>query len=191
MTTNEYSIVELGDPRLRQTARPVDLTRLEQLLPIADAMREWMDKRGGVGIAAPQIGVDLQMMIIASKPNPRYPNAPLMQPLLLLNPLPLRYGDATVEEWEGCLSVPGLRGKVRRPDAVDIEFFDLHGKGHQMALSSFPARIFQHEYDHLIGMTFVDRVACVQDLVSEHVFLEQILPARLAAADVISAPNPE
>ena len=186
MTATEYSIVELGDPRLREHAKPVDLENLDAVLPIADAMREWMDKRGGVGIAAPQIGVGLQMMIIASRPNNRYPDAPLMQPLLLLNPLPVRYSDTTVEEWEGCLSVPGLRGKVRRPDAVDLEFFDLHGKGHQIALSGFPARIFQHEYDHLVGMTFVDRVASVQDLVSEKVFLEQILPARQA----IIAPTP-
>lgn len=191
MNTNEYSIVELGDPRLRQHARPVDLGQLDTLLPIAGAMRDWMDRRGGVGIAAPQIGVDLQMMIIASKPNPRYPNAPLMQPLLLLNPLPVRYGERTVEEWEGCLSVPGLRGKVRRPDAVDVEFYDLHGKGHQLALTGFPARIFQHEYDHLIGMTFVDRVASVQDLVSEKVFMEQILPARLAVAQTATSPIPE
>lgn len=176
-----YDIVEIGDPRLRETAKPVDLTRLDTILPIAQAMKDWMDKRGGVGIAAPQIGVGLQMMIVASRPNPRYPDAPLMQPLLLLNPLPLRYSDTTVEEWEGCLSVPGLRGKVRRPDAVDIEYFDAAGRGHQLALSGFPARIFQHEYDHLIGMTFVDRVATPQDLVSEKVFLEQILPARLAA----------
>lgn len=178
---SDYEIVELGDPRLREHARPVDLSRISDVLPIAHAMREWMDKRGGVGIAAPQIGVGLQMMIIASRPNPRYPDAPQMQPLLLLNPLPLRYSDNTVEEWEGCLSVPGLRGKVRRPDAVEIEYFDAAGKGHQLALSGFPARIFQHEYDHLIGKTFVDRVATPQDLVSEKVFLEQILPARLAS----------
>jgi peptide deformylase len=140
-----------------------------------------MERRGGVGIAAPQIGVSLQMMIIASRPSPRYPDAPLMQPLLLLNPLPLRYSDQTVEEWEGCLSVPGLRGKVRRPDGVTIEYFDATGAGHQLELTGFPARIFQHEYDHLIGMTFVDRVASPRDLVSEKVYLEQILPARPAA----------
>lgn len=187
MNADAYTIVELGDPRLRQQARPVDLTRLAEVMPIADAMREWMDRRGGVGIAAPQIGVDLQMMIIASRPNARYPDAPHMQPLLLLNPLPLRYSDNVVEEWEGCLSVPGLRGRVWRPDAVEVEFFDLHGQGHQLSLTGFPARIFQHEYDHLIGMTFVDRVASPQDLVTEKVFLEQVLPARLQA----TAPFPE
>lgn len=186
MSASDYSIVELGDPRLRQLARPVNLSHPAAILPIAAAMREWMDKRGGVGIAAPQIGVDLQMMIIASRPSQRYPNAPLMQPLLLLNPLPLRYSDTLVEEWEGCLSVPGLRGKVLRPDAVDIEFFDLDGRGHLLSLTGFPARIFQHEYDHLIGMTFVDRVASPQDLVTEKVFLEQILPARTAA----TSPSP-
>lgn len=187
MSGEEYDIVELGDPRLRRQAKPVDLTRLHDILSIAEALREWMDRRGGVGIAAPQIGVDLQMMIIASRPNQRYPDAPLMQPLMLLNPLPLRYSETQTNEWEGCLSVPGLRGLVRRPDAVDIEFFDLHGQGHQLSLTGFPARIFQHEYDHLIGMTFVDRVASPRDLVTEKVFMEQILPARFAA----TSPSPE
>lgn len=180
MNAADYSIVELGDPRLRQPARPVDLSRLTEALAIAGVLREWMDKRGGVGIAAPQIGVDLQMMIIASRPNQRYPHAPLMQPLLLLNPVPVRYSDTQIEEWEGCLSVPGLRGKIQRPDAVDIEYFDQNGKQHSLSLTGFPARIFQHEYDHLIGMTFVDRVASPRDLVTEKVFVEQILPARQA-----------
>ena len=177
-----YSIVELGDPRLREHARPVDLSRLDEVLPIADAMEAWMDRRGGVGIAAPQIGVGLQMMIIASRPNSRYPGAPLMEPMLLLNPIPISYSEHVVEEWEGCLSVPGLRGKVLRPDAVDIEYVDARGHGHQLALKGFPARIFLHEYDHLIGKTFVDRVASPTDLVSEKVFLEQILPNRPAVS---------
>ena len=178
---SDYSIIELGDPRLRELAQPVDLVRLDEVLPIAQAMREWMDKRGGVGIAAPQIGVSLQMMIIASRPNDRYPNAPLMEPMLLLNPVPLSHSEHWVDEWEGCLSVPGLRGKVSRPDAVDIEYFDAGGRGHQLTLQGFPARIFLHEYDHLIGKIFVDRVASPQDLVSERVFLEQIVPNRPAA----------
>lgn len=165
----------------------MDLARLHDIQPIAEALREWMDRRGGVGIAAPQIGVELQMMIIASRPSQRYPDAPSMQPLLLLNPAPLRYGEIQTDEWEGCLSVPGLRGLVRRPNAVDIEFFDQNGNGHQLSLSGFPARIFQHEYDHLIGMTFVDRVASPLDLVTEKVFMEQILPSRLTA----TSPSPE
>ena len=175
---SQYSIIELGDPRLREIARPVDLANIGAVLPIAQVMKEWMDKRGGVGIAAPQIGVSLQMVIIASRPNTRYPNAPLMEPMLLLNPLPVSYSDEVIAEWEGCLSVPGLRGKVTRPRAVDLEYYDAHGHGHQLHLDGFPARIFLHEYDHLIGKTFVDRVASAQDLVSEKVFLEQILPTR-------------
>lgn len=175
-------IVELGDPRLREPASPVDLTRPDAIRAIAQAMQTGMEQRGGVGIAAPQIGVGLQMLIIASRPNARYPRAPQMSPLLLLNPRPLHYSGCETDEWEGCLSVPGLRGRVRRPEAVEIQYSDLSGQCQTLALSGFPARIFQHEYDHLLGLTFVDRVASVRDLVTETVFLEQILPGLVAAA---------
>lgn len=158
MSASGYEIVELGDPRLREHAKPVDLTRLGDVLPIAQAMREWMDKRGGVGIAAPQIGVGLQMMIIASRPNPRYPDAPLMQPLLLLNPLPLRYSDHTVEEWEGCLSVPGLRGLVPRHARLRYQGFTERGEPIDRKVSGFHARVVQHECDHLDGILYPQRI---------------------------------
>jgi peptide deformylase len=174
---SDFDIVELGDPRLRRIAQPVAMDALPDALETAHVMQEWMDERGGVGIAAPQIGVDLQMMIIASRPNVRYPDAPDMAPLLMINPEPLQYSDQLATLWEGCLSVPGIRGKVARADSVEVRFIDKSGRTCELALSGFPARIFLHEYDHLIGKTFVDRVASVQDLVTDKVYFEQFAGA--------------
>lgn len=171
---DNFQIVELGDPRLRAMAKPVELSQLTLALEQASVMQHWMEQRGGVGIAAPQIGVPLQMMIIASRPNDRYPDAPLMQPLLMINPEPHSFSIEEVSLWEGCLSVPGIRGKVTRPESVSVRFVDRAGTTQELSLSGFPARIFLHEYDHLIGKTFVDRVASVHDLATDKVYFEQI-----------------
>lgn len=171
----EQHIVELGDPRLRQRSEPVDLSCWDSISPVVAAMQKMMEERGGVGIAAPQIGVLKQIMIIASRPNARYPNAPMMQPLVMFNPEPLIFSDRLVALWEGCLSVPGLRGRVTRPDAVSVRYVDLSGESQEIQLEGFPARIFLHEYDHLIGKTFVDRVDSVTDLVTDTVYLKQIV----------------
>lgn len=170
-----YEIVELGDPRLRETAGPVNFSDSDNLKSDIERLRTAMSERGGVGIAAPQIGIPLQILIVASRPNARYPDAPQMEPLLIVNPKILSSSDSTVALWEGCLSVPGLRGKVTRPEAVTIEYFDLTGFRHVLELSGFPARIFLHEYDHLIGKTFVDRVESVSDLVTDKVYMTQVL----------------
>jgi len=177
MNPNAFQIVELGDSRLRQVAEAVDLSDLASALEYAEVMHHWMEQRGGVGIAAPQIGVPLQMMIIASRPNVRYPDAPDMEPMLLINPEPHNLSDTQVSLWEGCLSVPGLRGKVSRPDAVSVRYINKEGQARRLELDGFPARIFLHEYDHLIGKTFVDRVASAADLVTDKVYFEQVMAA--------------
>lgn len=153
-------------------AEPVVLAQLNKAKDIAQIMMQFMNERAGVGIAAPQIGVSQQIMIIASRPNGRYPDAPLMEPLVMFNPKPVSYAGDGVAMWEGCLSVPGLRGKVTRPSAVDVEYLNENGHPDRLSLSGFPARIFQHEYDHLIGKTFVDRVASVTDLVTDKVYFQ-------------------
>lgn len=177
LNPEDFQIVELGDPRLRAIAKPIELTQLSSALEQAAVMQHWMEHRGGVGIAAPQIGVPLQLMIIASRPNNRYPNAPHMAPLLMINPEPVSFSDNEVTLWEGCLSVPGIRGKVTRPESVCVRFVDRAGVTQEQVLTGFPARIFLHEYDHLIGKTFVDRVASVQDLTTDKVYFEQIANA--------------
>ena len=162
-------IAQIGEPILRQQAKMVVDFEGEFLSELLDQMLASMMTRGGVGIAAPQIFQPWQVMIIASRPNVRYPDAPQMEPLELINPTIEKQHGPLVNDWEGCLSVPGVRGWVSRHDCVDINYQDRYGESHQLQLNGFVARIFLHEYDHLIGKTFVDRVDCSTHIVAESV----------------------
>lgn len=174
MSASHYQIAEIGNPILAQPAKPVTDFAAPELAEQIRAMETLMHERNGVGIAAPQIGVGLQLMIIASKPNVRYPQAPKMEPLLLVNPSIKWQSANTFKDWEGCLSVPGLRGLVTRPCAVKVCYQDRQGAACEMALDGFPARVFFHEYDHLLGKTFLDRVESTADLYSEKEYLKRI-----------------
>jgi peptide deformylase len=130
---------------------------------------------GGVGIAAPQVFVSERVLVVASRPNARYPQAPLMEPVVMVNPELLGVSEAQEWGWEGCLSVPGLRGKVPRHRAVSVRYSDLRGQTHEVDLEGFPARIFQHELDHLDGLFFLDRVEDNKNLVSEQEYLRRFV----------------
>lgn len=149
----------LGDPLLRQVAQPVrDPGDLALPILIADLLQTCQTAHG-VGIAAPQIGESLQVVIVASRPNPRYPDAPWMEPLVLINPvLGDRSEDLLLGE-EGCLSVPGQRGLVWRHRAVEVHYLDSQGASQHRWFEGFPGRIVQHELDHLFGRLFIDQVA--------------------------------
>lgn len=162
-------IAQLGEPVLRQQANLVVDFEGELLPKLLSQMLTSMGTRGGVGIAAPQIYQPWQVMIVASAPNARYPDAPKMEPLELINPIIEHQHGPMVKDWEGCLSVPGVRGWVSRHDCVDISYQDRYGESHQLQLNGFVARIFLHEYDHLIGKTFVDRVDTSAHIVAETV----------------------
>ncbi|OUS29948.1 peptide deformylase [Gammaproteobacteria bacterium 45_16_T64] len=163
-------IAEIGNAILRRHAEPVcDFTAMS-LTEAIDNMTLLMNQRQGVGIAAPQISVSQQILIIASKPNKRYPDAPLLGPLVMLNPEIVIQSEETDVGWEGCLSVPNIRGLVTRSVSVDVVYYDRQGERQQISLEGFPARIFLHEYDHLIGLTFLDRVASTKDIISEKEF---------------------
>jgi peptide deformylase len=120
-----------------------------------------------VGIAAPQVGESLRVIVVASRPGERYPQAPLVEPLVMVNPELLEASAETETGWEGCLSIPGMRGRVARHRAVRVRFSDLAGEVHELALEGFPARVFQHELDHLDGLVFLDRVSDSRQLVTE------------------------
>ena len=163
-------IAQLGEPVLRQEAAVVEDFNSPELVRFIEQMLASMLTAGGVGIAAPQVFCSRQIMIIASKPNQRYPNAPQMQPLVMLNPhIKSQYGEVNLD-WEGCLSVPGIRGWVPRQQNVEVNYQDRAGKSQFIRLNGFVARIFLHEYDHLIGLSFVDRVTDSQFLVAESVW---------------------
>jgi len=151
-------IYQVGAPILRQQAQPVTDIFAPSIRTLSEQMFTVMMERSGVGIAAPQLGHSLQMLIIASRPNQRYPSAPHVPPLLMLNPVWLSHSPATEIGEEGCLSVPDRRELVERYQEVTVQFWDLQGQWHIQTLTGFPARIFQHEYDHLQGTLFLDRV---------------------------------
>ena len=125
----------------------------------------------GIGIAAPQVFDPRSIMIIASRPNPRYPDAPDMRPLVLVNPVIITSSEYKVWEWEGCLSVPGLRGRIERSDSVDVAYLDTDGKAQNIKLEGFVARIFLHEFDHLIGKTWLDHITSTENIMANDVWM--------------------
>lgn len=125
----------------------------------------------GVGIAAPQVYEPLSLFIVASRPNPRYPHAPEMEPTVTINPEILWRSDETEKGWEGCLSIPGLRGLVPRHKRIGVRYLDRRGELIEAEYDGFLARVFQHEFDHLQGMVFVDRLETTLDLVTEKEYL--------------------
>jgi len=167
-------ICELGNPVLRCCAAPVNYVRQERIQNLIDNLIITASQANGVGIAAPQVGVSDRLFIIASRPTLRYPNAPLMEPTAMINPKIINHSHETIKDWEGCLSVPGIRGLVPRYQAIEIEYTNREGELCYQQLTDFVARIFQHEYDHLNGIIFVDRVESTQDLVTEVEYQKRI-----------------
>lgn len=112
----------------------------------------------GVGIAAPQVGKALRMFIMAPRPNTRYPDAPVAEPMAVINPVILNLSEGMEPGWEGCLSVPGFRAQVQRHQEVDVAFTDRTGRHLRARFTGFMARLFQHEYDHLEGILYPERL---------------------------------
>ena len=153
-----HTVLRMGDPRLRQVAEPVrafDTPKLQQL--VAD-MYETMDAYDGAGLAATQIGVMQRLMVFGFDSNPRYPDAEAVPMTVLVNP-EVEILDETLEAgWEGCLSVPGMRGVVSRPRRIVYRAFDEGGNPIEREAEGFHARVFQHEFDHLNGVLYPDRI---------------------------------
>ncbi|MBC96935.1 MAG: peptide deformylase [Halobacteriovoraceae bacterium] len=166
-------VLKMGNPTLRVKSEPVDPSEIStpEFKQLIQDMFETMDAEDGIGIAAPQIGVNKQVAIIGvPKENPRYQDledadqndeddeAEGFEIVVVINPK-ITVTDPTLRGfWEGCLSVPGLRGFVERPSGVRVDFLDLEGKAQTIETTSFAATVFQHEIDHLEGILYVDRV---------------------------------
>jgi len=166
-------IAQLGDPVLRTIAAPVELPPSDELRGLADDMIETMRDAGGVGLAAPQVSEPSRLFIVASRPNARYPDAPLMEPVVVINPEILERSDDLVKGWEGCLSIPGIRGYVPRHRRIVVRYTGLDGEEVETAFDDFIARVFQHEYDHLEGVVFLDRLESTSDVVTEREYLDR------------------
>ncbi len=156
MTIRE--ILKMGDPRLLRVARPVQAFDTPQLHALVDDLFETMHAVRGAGLAAPQIGVDQALVIFGFRQNQRYPDAPPVPETVLINPTITPLDDAEDEDWEGCLSVPGLRGVVPRFARIRYSGFDAYGRAITREAEGFHARVVQHECDHLIGKLYPMRV---------------------------------
>ncbi len=171
-------ILKMGDPRLLQVASPVEDIRDFALRAIIADMYETMHAANGVGLAAPQICVGLRLMIFGFNENPRYPNEKPVPVTTLINPWLEVLTEETEEVWEGCLSVPGMRGLV--PRATRIRYGGTLEDGSELAreANGFHARVFQHEFDHLNGVLYPQRI---KDM-TKFGFIEALFPESELAA---------
>jgi peptide deformylase len=156
MTTRQ--ILKMGDPRLLRIAKSVEQFDTPELHALVADMFETMRAAQGAGLAAPQIGVDLALVIFGFGSNARYPDAPPVPETVLCNPVITPLTDAMETGWEGCLSVPGLRGMVPRFAKIRYTGFDPYGKPIEREAEGFHARVVQHECDHLIGVLYPMRI---------------------------------
>ncbi|MFA4914758.1 MAG: peptide deformylase [Burkholderiaceae bacterium] len=153
-----HDILKMGDPRLMRVAQPVMQFATAELDTLVQDLFDTMHHARGVGIAAPQIGVDLQVVIFGFERNPRYPDAEPVAQTVLCNPVIEVLTDETESGWEGCLSVPGLRGQVPRATHIRYRGFDPQGNRIEREAHGFHARVVQHECDHLIGRLYPSRI---------------------------------
>jgi len=168
-------VVQLGHPLLRTKAQDVENIEEQRIQTLVDDLIATVGQAQGVGIAAPQVAESFRLFIVASRPNPRYPYAPTMEPTAMINPKILAHSTEVVKGWEGCLSIPGIRGSVPRYQSIEVEYSDRNGKQQKQELTDFVARIFQHELDHLDGIVFLDRMESTLDLVTEQEYQKRII----------------
>ncbi len=178
MTVRE--ILKMGDVRLLRTAQPVSAFDTDALHLLVTDLLDTMRAANGAGLAAPQIGVDLQVVIFGSHArNPRYPDRPIVPPTVLVNPVITPLSDVTEDDWEGCLSVPGMRGVVPRWSHIRYTGFDQFGDPIDRSVEGFHARVVQHECDHLWGKLYPMRMSDM----SQFGFTEVLFPGIAAAQD--------
>lgn len=155
-------VLKMGDPLLYETAAPVAQLGTAQLQALIGDMFDTMAALNGAGLAAPQIGVSQRVVIFGFDSNPRYPDAESVPTTVLINPTIEFLGVDTNEDWEGCLSVPGLRGRVERHERIRYQGYDQNGDAIDRAVSGFHARLVQHECDHLDGILYPMRLKDVR-----------------------------
>ncbi len=175
-----HPILRMGDPRLLRVAQPVDAVDTPELHALVADLFDTMRDANGAGLAAPQIGVDRRVVIFGfSERNQRYPDAEPVPETVLVNPVIEVLDDALVEDWEGCLSVPGLRGVVPRRERIRYRGTDAHGNAIDRVATGFHARVVQHECDHLDGILYPMRV---RDF-SRFGFIDELFPGQAIEDD--------
>lgn len=160
MAENAFNIRVIGDPGLREPARPVSDEELgsESLRALIDELAEFMRSSQGLGIAAPQVGLKKRLVLMEVRDNPRYPKTPPLPLLALINPSLRPLTEQQERAFEGCLSIPNMRGPVWRTASIAVDFFDAEGQPRSFEFDGPFARIVQHELDHLDGILYFDRI---------------------------------
>ena len=151
-------ILKMGDPRLLEKSKPIKDLNAVDLDQLIQDMIDTMEANDGAGLAAPQIGINIQLVIFGFKKNDRYPDAEEIPFTVLINPKITPIGDEIEDGWEGCLSVPGLRGVVPRYKKISYQGIDQYGKKIERKVDGFHARVVQHECDHLFGILYPMRI---------------------------------
>ena len=164
-------VLKMGDPRLLEVSAALEVIDAQALQPLLSDMWDTMAAENGAGLAAPQIGVMQRVVIFGYDDNPRYPDAPAIPETVLINPVITPMSDRRDSDWEGCLSVPGMRGVVPRFEEIRYQGFDQHGQAIDREVTGFHARVVQHECDHLDGILYPQRI---EDM-SKFGFLETML----------------
>jgi peptide deformylase len=167
-------VLRMGDPRLLERSKPVERFGTPELAALLADMRDTMAYLNGAGLAAPQIGVGLRVVIFGVRSNPRYPHVDEVPDTVLINPALEPLGADLEEDWEGCLSVPGMRGVVPRHRRLRYAGFDEQGRRFERTVEGFHARVVQHECDHLDGILYPMRI---KDF-SKFGFIEELFPGQ-------------
>lgn len=167
MSARELTVIQLGNPNLRRTSVAISDLSDPDFQSFLDSLVQTCFDHGGVGIAAAQVDVPQRVFIMYSQANERYPDAPDMTATVVINPKITWASVETEKEWEGCLSLPGIRGLVARHKTIKVTYLSRSGETVETEYSDFIARVFQHEIDHLDGIVFLDRVTNTRDIMME------------------------
>lgn len=166
-------IAQLGHPVLQARAEEVEDATEPLVQSLIDDMLVTVVDANGVGLAAPQVYESVRIIIVASRPSARYPSAPEMAPMAMINPEIVRASEEMATDWEGCLSAPGIRAPVPRAEQVTLRYMTRNGEQKEGQVADFVARIVQHECDHLDGISFLERVAHPREIVMEKEYMRR------------------
>jgi len=165
--SKSLGIAQLGSEIIRSKASVVTDIKSKKVQDFIDDLLYTCKEQKGMGIAATQVYETKAIFIVSSNPNERYPNAPVMEPEVIINPKIVSHSNEISKEWEGCLSLPGIRALVPRYQSIEVSYTNRLGETINTKYDGFLARIFQHEFDHLNGTVFIDRVDTTRDVVME------------------------
>ena len=168
----DYPIIELGEPTLRKKASKVSDPTSAEIKHLVDGMLKSLKSAQGVGLAAPQVGISKRLFLVSPTGNQTPPYTHVDDTLVVINPIIKPLNNKTDYDWEGCLSIPGFRAQVKRYKSIELSYTNLMGDTCKEAYHDFTARIIQHEFDHLEGIVFLDRLKDLSTLMTDGYYMK-------------------